>query len=140
MTNDCDHAIIRTDRAGAPPIPSSQGAVANGFVFTSGHGPRRPGDAGLATESFRAQLTQTISNIREVLQAGGSDLEHCVQMTVLLRDRALIAEFNELYAELMPTPYPPRMTTIVELSHPDVLVEMRAIGAVFVGDAQKRRR
>lgn len=129
MTN-MDFALISTDRAGAPAVPSSQGAAFGGFVFTSGHGPRRPGDAGIETGDLRAQLTQTVRNIEAVLQEGGSDLAHCVRILVLLRDRSLIAEFNEIYAELIPQPYPPRMTMIAELVHPDILVEMHAIGAV----------
>src|SRR5699024_2311393 len=109
---------IDTPLAAKLPIPSSQGAVAGNLVFTSGHGPRRP-DNTLAIESFRAQLEQTISNISEVLQAGGSDLAHCVRMLVLLRSADLIPEFNAVYEEIMPQPFPPRMTMIVGLTNPD---------------------
>ena len=130
MTDD-SFRLLHTEAAGVSSFPTSQGAVYQDLVFTSGTGPLKPGGHEIETSSFAAQVEQTIGNLRAVLAAGGSDFAHCVRVLALLRSYELFAEFNEVYARLMPKPYPPRMTFVTELVHPDVHVEMHAIGVAF---------
>jgi 2-iminobutanoate/2-iminopropanoate deaminase len=130
MTDDL-FRLLHTEKAGISSFPTSQGAVYRELVFTSGTGPLKPGGHEIETSSFRAQVEQTISNLGAVLAAGGSDFSHCVRVLVLLRSYDLFAEFNEVYASLMPKPYPPRMAFVTELVHPDVMVEMHAIGVAY---------
>lgn len=122
---------IHTTAAGVTNIPSTQGVAYDGLVYTSGVGPLKPGGHEIETSSFRAQVELTINNVREILRAGGSDFSHCVRMLVLLASSDLIAEFNRIYAELMPQPYPPRMCFVVEIVKKEVLIEMHAVGAVI---------
>ncbi|MGE0851522.1 MAG: Rid family hydrolase [Hyphomicrobiaceae bacterium] len=122
---------IHTTKAGVTNIPSTQGVVFDGMVHTSGVGPLKPGGHELETSSFRAQVELTINNLREILKAGGSDFSHCVRIMVLLADFELVQEFNEIYSELMPRPFPPRMCFIVDIVKKPVLIEMHAVGAVI---------
>lgn len=122
---------IHTTKAGVTNIPSTQGVVFDGMVHTSGVGPLKPGGHEIETSSFRAQVELTINNLREVLRAGGSDFSHCVRVMVLLADFDLIKEFNSIYAELIPQPFPPRMCFVADIVKKEVLIEMHAVGAVI---------
>jgi 2-iminobutanoate/2-iminopropanoate deaminase len=122
--------LLRTELAGISAFPTSQGAVFRDLVFTSGHGPLKPGGHEIIEGGFREQVIQTLNNLETVLKEGGSDFSHCVRVLVLLRSYDLFAEFNEIYGGHLSAPYPPRMCFITELVHPDVMVEMHAIGVV----------
>ncbi|WP_426975932.1 RidA family protein [Pseudarthrobacter sp. O4] len=62
---------------------SSQAVVANGFVFTAG---QIPAISGLdhQPDTFEDQVRQTILNLRSVLEAAGSGLEHVVKVNAYL--------------------------------------------------------
>ncbi|MDX6484933.1 MAG: hypothetical protein QOF43_86 [Gaiellaceae bacterium] len=126
-----DFRLLRTELAGFSAFPTSQGAVFKDIVFTSGHGPLIPGKVGeIAPGGFREQVIQTLQNIETVLREGGSDWSHCVRVLVLLSSKEYFNEFNEIYGNHLQAPYPPRMCFITELVHPDIFVEMHAIGVV----------
>lgn len=52
---------------------------------------------GRLVPGFAAQAQQTMRNIAEALDAVGLGMEHVVKCTIMLRDMALWAEFNEIY-------------------------------------------
>jgi len=118
--------IIVTDKAGISSFPTSQGAVVGRMVFTSGHGPLSPGGSSVKAKTLQEQVKQTIENIECVLKEAGSGLEHIVRMQVFLRRFEDFAEFNKVYAELMPRPLPPRACVIADLVREDIDVEMIA--------------
>jgi len=131
MENRNGFEIITTSKAGVSSFPTSQGARVGHLIVTSGHGPLSPGAAVVQAKTFREQVTQTIRNIESVLKEAGSDLEHIVRMQVYLRNFEDLKEFNEVYTELMPRPYPPRACVIAKkLVREDIDVEMIATAVV----------
>jgi reactive intermediate/imine deaminase len=77
---------------------------------------------------FDAQAEQTFRNLARVLEAGGSDLEHVVKVTIFLTDMANFPKIVELRGKWFRPPYP--ADTIVEvrsLALPELELEIEAI-------------
>lgn len=89
--------VLKTDAAPAAIGPYSQGILASGsFVFVSGQLGVDPQTKVLA-EGVEAQTERAILNIRAILEAGGSDLQRVVKVTVLLHDISDFAAMNGVY-------------------------------------------
>ncbi len=128
--------LITTQSAGVSSFPTSQGALVDNMILTSGHGPLSPGSAEVKAKTFREQVKQTIENIESVLKEAGSSLEHIVRMQIFLRNFEDFDEFNKVYAELMPRPLPPRACVIANLVRKDIDVEMIANAVVPSGEGR----
>lgn len=99
---------LHTDRAPAAIGPYSQGIRAGNTLYVSGQLPIDPATGAFAGEDIRSQTRQCLTNLREILKAGGADLHQVVKTTVLLRDIEDFAAMNEVYAEFFTEPYPAR--------------------------------
>lgn len=89
--------VLKTDAAPAAIGPYSQGILASGsFVFVSGQLGIDPQTKVLA-EGIEAQTERAILNIKAILEAGGSDLQGVVKVTVLLHDISDFAVMNGVY-------------------------------------------
>lgn len=119
---------IRTSKAPRPSGAYAQGIRMGNWLFVSGQGPVDP-DAGTVTAStIEEQTTQTIQNIRAILEDGGATLADVVRCTVHLSDLALFERFNAVYASFFPDPKPARTTVGSQLA--GILVEIDAIACV----------
>lgn len=119
--------VIATENAPAAVGAYSQGIIANGFVFTAGQIPLIPGTSDLREGGIEAQTRQVMNNIKGVLDAAGSSLEHVVKTTVFLADINDFAEFNAVYAEFFPED-PPARTTIQAGGLPlGAMIEVEAV-------------
>ncbi|SKB73556.1 2-iminobutanoate/2-iminopropanoate deaminase [Arthrobacter sp. 31Cvi3.1E] len=99
----------------APAVgPFSPAVIANGFVFTSGQIPAitvlqdQP-------ETFEDQVRQTIENLRGVLEAAGSGLEHVVKCNGYLTAPEQLETYNRVYTEFFGDHSPARTTVCVSL-------------------------
>ena len=90
------------------------------------------GDDGKIVEGgFRAQGEQAFSNLRRVLEAGGSSLKSVAKVTIFLTDMSYFKEIVELRRRHFSEPYP--ADTIVEIKAlytPEAMIEIEAIAAV----------
>ena len=102
--------------------PYSGAAVSGQFVFVSG----KVGPAGLP---FADQVRGAIEGIDRSMQRAGLKLNHVVMVTVYLTDMDRYDEFNDIYAEIMPQPYPARACVEVSALPGDRLVEVVAIAS-----------
>lgn len=102
--------VVRTDQAPKAIGPYSQGIVtsASRLVFTAGQVPLDPATGKLIEGDIGAQTRRVFENIRAVLNAAGSDLEHIVKTTVFLADMNDFAAMNEVYATFFPGEPPAR--------------------------------
>jgi 2-iminobutanoate/2-iminopropanoate deaminase len=99
---------VSTDRAPAAVGPYSQAVRAGNFVFTAGQLGIVPGTKEFAGGDIEAQTRQALENLKAVLEAGGSCLEHAVKTTVFLADMGEFARMNTIYAEFFPENPPAR--------------------------------
>jgi len=101
--------------------------VVGDFAFVSGTSSRRP-DGTIAGNDIAEQTRAVIENIRDILVAVGSGLEHLVQVTSYLLDMADFDSYNVVYGEYFTENGPTRTTVAVRaLPHPDLLIEIQAI-------------
>ncbi len=110
-------------------IPLSAVTRANGFVFVSGLPPVDWKTGELVRGDVRAQLRQSLENVKAALEAAGSSLDKVVKTTVYATNSAYFRELNEIYAEYFPN-QPPARTFVTVGSWPwefDVEVDAIAI-------------
>jgi 2-iminobutanoate/2-iminopropanoate deaminase len=103
------HAIL-TDKAPKPIGPYSQAVIENGFVFVAGQGCTNPATGKLELGDATSETKRVFENMRAILEAAGSGLEHVVKCNVYLRDIKDFAAMNEVYATFFTAPFPARTT------------------------------
>lgn len=91
--------IIATDEAPSAVGPYSQGVRLGDLIFTAGQLGLVPGSKDFAGPDIEAQTRQALENLKAVLEAGGSCLEHVVKTTVFLQDMGEFGRMNGVYAE-----------------------------------------
>ena len=101
---------IVTDTAPKPVGPYSQAIVEGDFIFVAGQGPINPGTGSLELGDVRAETKRVFENLRAILQAAGSSLDHVMKCNVYLRDIKDFAAMNEVYATYFSAPFPARTT------------------------------
>ena len=100
--------IIATDKAPAAVGPYSQAVRVGDLIYTAGQLGIVPGTKEFAGPDIENQTRQALQNLRAVLEAGGSCLEHVVKTTVFLADMGEFARMNTVYAEFFPEDPPAR--------------------------------
>ena len=126
---------IRTDKSPDPIGPYSQGLVVGKNVFVSEKGPKRvyvsgQGPLNPATnttpEGIEAQTRQVMTNIKNILAAGGATMDHVVKSTVHLANLDDFQAFNAVYKEFFTAPFPVR-TTVGSALLGGILVEIDVV-------------
>jgi 2-iminobutanoate/2-iminopropanoate deaminase len=79
--------IVHTDQAAVTGAPLVQAVKLGNLVFCSGASPRDPRQGNkVVAGGFREQATQAMANLKAVLAAAGSGLEHCLKGTCYMLD------------------------------------------------------
>jgi 2-iminobutanoate/2-iminopropanoate deaminase len=121
------HQRIETKAAPAAIGPYSQGIVAGGFLFTAGQIGLDPATGKIVDGGIAEQATRVLTNLREVLAAGGADWADVVRSTIFLVDLADFAAVNEIYAKHIGDARPARSTVQVEALPRGALIEIDLI-------------
>jgi 2-iminobutanoate/2-iminopropanoate deaminase len=131
-----DRQITSTDKAPAAVGPYSQAVSANGFVFAAGQVGLDPDTGKLVGEDVASQTRQALQNIKAVLEASSSCLDHVVKTTVYLADIADYGAMNEVYAEFFAEKPPARAAFQVAALPLGARVEIAAIAQVCDCDGE----
>jgi len=118
---------IKTELAPQAIGPYSQAIEVNGMIFASGQIPIDPVSGELRLGSIEEQTHLVLSNLKAVLEAGGSSLDNVVKCTVFLQDMDDFTKMNGVYAEYFEAPFPARAAVQVARLPRDVKVEIEAI-------------
>ena len=118
---------IVTEQAPKPVGPYSQAIVEGDFIFVAGQGPINPGTGSLELGDVRAETKRVFENLRAILQAAGSSLDHVVKCNVYLRDMNDFEAMNEVYATYFEPPYPARTTIQAGALPGGIAVEIECI-------------
>jgi 2-iminobutanoate/2-iminopropanoate deaminase len=125
---------IRTEDAPAPVGPYSQAVVHEGLLYASGQIPIDPATNALVEGDIETQTEQIFANLRAVLKAAGTSLDHVVRATVYLVDLTLFSRVNAVYAQhFVGEPKPARVTIQAAALPLGAQVEIDVI-AVVSGD------
>jgi 2-iminobutanoate/2-iminopropanoate deaminase len=103
--------IIKTDKAGPPVGPYSQGIRAGGFIFVAGEKGMDPVTKQIVPGGIEPETRQTLENIKAILEAGGSSIDKVVSTFVFMTDLSDFQKMNNIYAEYF-TANPPGRTTV----------------------------
>jgi 2-iminobutanoate/2-iminopropanoate deaminase len=101
------------------------------MVYTSGQIPLSPVSGEIIGTTTAEQTEATIQNLKEVLLAAGSSLDHVVKTTCFLADIGDFREFNEVYARHF-TSFPARSCVEVSALPKGVLVEIEAVAEIMM--------
>lgn len=118
--------VISTTSAPGAIGPYSQGIQLGDLIFTSGQLGLVP-ETGQLAEGVEAQASQSLRNVKAVLEAAGSGLDKVIKTTVFLKDMQDFAKVNEVYGSFFAEPYPARSAVEVARLPKDGLVEIEVI-------------
>lgn len=103
---------------------------AGNVIYTSGQLGIDPA-AGTLAQGIEAQTHAAFRNLREVLRAGGADLDNVVKTTVFVRDLGDFAAVNEIYGSYFKEgAYPARSCVEVSRLPKDALVEIECVAVI----------
>lgn len=106
--------ILSTEKAAPAVGQYSQGTKAGNMVFTSGQLHIDPETGEMIGGDIKDQARLALNNVKEVLKAGGANLEDVLKVTVFVQDIEQFADINEVYTEFFPTHKPAR--SLVEVA------------------------
>lgn len=120
---------INTDKAPAAVGPYSHATIVNGLVYTSGQIPLNL-EGNIVSDDVEVQTKQVFENLKAVLNAAGSDLEHVVKVLVFLSDMENFQKVNEVYGSYFSSHKPARSAVEVARLPKDVKIEIEVIAEV----------
>ncbi|MFC2029647.1 RidA family protein [Chloroflexota bacterium] len=103
-----ERTVIATEHAPAAVGPYSQAVRAGDLIYTAGQLGLVPGTTEFAGGDIESQTDQALKNLRAVLEAGGSCLEHVVKTTVFLADMGEFSQMNAVYSKFFADSPPAR--------------------------------
>lgn len=118
---------VRTDKAPQPQGPYSQAIVEGELVFVAGQGPINPQTGKRELGDVRSETTRIFENLRAILEAAGSSLDHVVKCNVYLRDIDDFAAMNAVYETYFAAPFPARTTIQAGALPGGIAVEIECI-------------
>jgi len=118
---------IMTEKAPKPMGPYSQAILEGDFIFVAGQGPIDPATGKRELGDVRSETKRTFENMRAILQAAGSSLDHVVKCNVYLRDINDFAAMNEVYQSYFSAPFPARTTIQAGALPGGIAVEIECI-------------
>ena len=134
---------VATDKAPAPVGAYPHARRVGQMLYLSGVGPRQPGTNAIPGGPVRdakgkprdydvaAQTRATIENVKKILEASGSSLEHVQDVTAFLIDMDRDFEtFNKVYAQAFGKIRPTRTTLAVQALPTPIAVELKVIATV----------
>ena len=123
-----DKQIIRTQNAPQPIGPYSQATMVGDFLFVSGQGAIDPRSGQLIGSDIEAQTRQTLTNVRNIVEASGLSLLDIVKVSVFLKGMSDFKRMNEVYKTFF-IQNPPSRTTVevANLPLPNMLIEIDVI-------------
>jgi 2-iminobutanoate/2-iminopropanoate deaminase len=124
------HSPVRAANLPAPVGPYSPGMGFERLVFVSGQGGTDP-VTGRIADDVEQQTEQCLKNVKAILEAAGSGLQHVLRCGVFLLDMREFAKMNGVYARAFGDHRPARTTVQVAALPGDGLrVEIDAIAYV----------
>jgi 2-iminobutanoate/2-iminopropanoate deaminase len=124
---------ISTDAAPAAAGPYSQAIRAGDLVFTAGQLGLDPNSGEFVGADVAAQAEAALRHVGAILEAAGSGLDRLVKVTVFLAEIEDWPAVNEVYARLVPEPYPARSAFAVKDLPKGARVEIEAVATVAAG-------
>ena len=122
--------VIQTDKGPKALAFYSQAIVHNGVVYVAGQVPLDPATGELVQGDVQVQAERVLENVKAILEAAGSGMEHALKVSVFLQDINDFARMNEIYGRYFAVDPPARTTVQVARIPREVAIEIDCIAAV----------
>ena len=119
--------IISTTGAPGAIGPYSQAVKAGDFLFVSGQLPIDPATGAFAGDDISAQTRQSLTNVKNIVEAAGMTMADVVHVGVFLQDMEHFGAMNTVYGEFFTGDCPARAAVQVARLPKDALVEIEAV-------------
>jgi 2-iminobutanoate/2-iminopropanoate deaminase len=119
--------VVATEKAPKALGPYNVAIQAGDFVFTAGQVGIDPDTNSIVEGGVEAETRQALTNIKNVLEASGSNLGLVVKTTVFLRDMNDFSKMNAVYAEFFTENFPARSAVQVAALPKNAAVEIETI-------------
>ncbi len=125
---------IHTSGAPDAVAPYSQAIRHGGLLYSCGQIALDPSTGKLVDGDVEAQAHQALTNLRAVVEAGGSSMDKVIKTTVYLVDMADYPKVNAVYLQYFPEgPRPARSAVAVAGLPLGALIEIDCIAACGTG-------
>ena len=120
---------VQTTKAPSAIGPYSQAIVSGNLVFCSGQIGLDP-ETGNLVDGIENQTKQVMENIKAVLSAADSDLNHVVKTTIFIKNISDFATVNQIYGDYFSDHKPARSTVEVSNLPKGALIEVEVIAII----------
>ncbi|NMB53155.1 MAG: RidA family protein [Leptolinea sp.] len=128
MTCSCkEKTVIVAPKAPRALGPYSAAIKVGHFIYCSGQTGLNPATNELVEGGLEAQTHQVLTNLKNVLEAAGTDMAHVIKTTVFLRDMADFQKMNAIYGEYFTDNCPARSTIQVAGLPKNGMVEIELV-------------
>lgn len=100
--------VVVAEKAPQAIGPYSAGVKMGNLVFSSGQLGIDPKNGEIVPGGIETETRQALENLKSVLEAAGSSMEHVLKTTVFLRDINEFGRMNGVYREFFMEDYPAR--------------------------------
>tara|TARA_R110000787_G_scaffold105825_13_gene213406 strand:+ start:823 stop:1317 length:495 start_codon:yes stop_codon:yes gene_type:complete len=108
--------------------PFSDAVEVNGLLFLTGQIAKDHTTGKLVDGGIEAETKQVLNNIKDVLEANGSDMKHIIKCTVILSDINDFKKMNKVYRTFFTDNKPARTTFAADLV-PGAKIEIEVVAA-----------
>jgi 2-iminobutanoate/2-iminopropanoate deaminase len=124
--------VVHTAKAAVTGAPLVQAMKLGNLVFCSGASPRDPEQGNrVVAGGFKEQAVQALTNLKAVLEAAGSGLEHCLKATCyILNVRSNLPILNEVWVQYFGRNLPARTVVGVSELRENYLLEIEVTAYV----------
>lgn len=122
--------IVRSDKAPKAIGPYSVATIVGNLVFTSGQIGLVPETGNVIEGGIEAETRQALTNLKNVLEAAGTDLAHVMKTLVFLRDINDFARMNAIYGEFFTENHPARSAVQVAALPKNGAVEIECVAVL----------
>lgn len=120
--------VVHVPGAAKSGLPFSRATRQGELLFLSGHAPF-DASAKLVLATFEEQTRLVLDNLRQTLEAAGSNMDCVLKVTALLADITNFSRFNKIYGAYFSAPYPARSCYEVKMAG-GIEVEVEAIAFI----------
>jgi enamine deaminase RidA (YjgF/YER057c/UK114 family) len=124
------HEILKL-KSVHPTIGYSHAAKSGNTLYVAGQVSQDVEGKLVGKGDFETQVRQVYTNLTNILEESGGNLQNIVKMTTFLTHYNYIETYRSVRNEYFPEPCPPNTLLIIEsLALPDYMVEIEAIAVL----------
>jgi len=111
-------------------LPINQAVLAGETLYIGGVVSTDYNENVLEKGNFSGQVKVVIKKLVDILNSANMTLDNLVFVNMYISKMSFLEELNDLYAILIPEPYPARKVLEIKFTINDIMVELTAIASL----------